>query len=65
MLFNQALTSDNINDIFKDLAKSYKKVSRTPAEITLVGGAAILVNYGFRQQSNDVDAIIHASSKYT
>ena len=61
-MFNESFTADNINDILKDLAKAYKKISSTPAEITLVGGAAILINYGFRQQSNDVDAIIHASS---
>ena len=33
-----------------------------PAEIILVGGAAILVNYGFRAMTTDVDAIIHAAS---
>ncbi|MBR7084944.1 MAG: hypothetical protein IKI37_07190 [Oscillospiraceae bacterium] len=62
MLFNQSFTPENINDILKDLAKTYRKMSSMPAEITLIGGAAILVNYGFRKQSNDVDAIIHASS---
>ena len=62
MLYNESLTPENINDILKDLAKAYKKLSSTPAEITLVGGAAILVNYGFRQQSDDIDAIIQASS---
>ena len=33
-----------------------------PAEIILVGGAAILVNYGFRAMTTDIDAIIHAAS---
>lgn len=33
-----------------------------PAEIILVGGAAILANYGFRGMTTDVDAIIRASS---
>lgn len=33
-----------------------------PAEIILVGGAAILANYGFRDTTTDVDAIIRASS---
>ena len=32
------------------------------AEITLIGGAAILANYGFRDSTYDVDAIIQASS---
>ena len=33
-----------------------------PAEITLIGGASILVNYGFRASTYDVDALIQASS---
>lgn len=32
------------------------------AELTLIGGAAILVNYWFRDSTYDVDAIIQASS---
>ena len=31
-----------------------------PAEIILVGGSAIAVNYSFRQSSTDIDAIIQA-----
>ena len=34
----------------------------TPAEIILIGGAAILANYGFREMTYDMDAIINASS---
>lgn len=34
----------------------------TPAEIVLVGDAAILVNYGFREMTYDIDAVITASS---
>ncbi len=33
-----------------------------PAEIVLVGGAAILTNYGFRNMTTDIDAVIHAAS---
>lgn len=33
-----------------------------PAEIILVGGASVLINYGFRDMTNDMDAIIQASS---
>ncbi len=33
-----------------------------PAEIVLVGGAAILANYGFREMTYDIDAVITASS---
>lgn len=33
-----------------------------PAEITLVGGASILINYGFRDSTYDIDALSHAAS---
>lgn len=31
-----------------------------PAEITLIGGASILINYGFRGSTYDVDALYEA-----
>lgn len=33
-----------------------------PTEITLVGGASILINYGFRDSTYDIDALFHAAS---
>ena len=39
--------------------------NKTPAEIILVGGAAVMLNYDFRDQSNDIDAVIYASSAMT
>ena len=30
--------------------------------MTIVGGAAILINYGFRQMTNDIDAVFQAGS---
>jgi hypothetical protein len=58
------ITKANFMDIFSDLGKEYKKHGgkNTPAEIIIVGGAAILIQYSYRQSSYDVDAIIHASS---
>lgn len=49
-----------INIYLKKLSKAYKKLSagRMPAEIILVGGSTIAVNYHFRQSSTDIDAII-------
>jgi hypothetical protein len=57
-------TKENLNDYLKELAKEFRKRNgkRMPAEIILVGGAAILANYGFRDMTNDIDAIIYASS---
>lgn len=48
----------------KELAKEFRKLNgkTMPAEIILIGGAAVLANYGFRDMTTDIDAIIYASS---
>lgn len=58
------ITKDNLIDILKDLGKEYRKRNgkTMQAEIVMVGGAAILAKYGFRELSYDIDAIIRASS---
>ena len=58
------LTKDNLDSCLKEVAKEYRKRSGKgiPAEITLIGGASVLLNYGFRDSTTDIDAIIHASS---
>lgn len=55
---------DNLDTYLKELGKLFRKQNgkSATAEIVLVGGAAILVNYGFRDMTTDIDAIIHASS---
>lgn len=57
-------TKDNLDTYLKALGKEFRKLNGTkmPAEIILVGGAAILANYGFRDVTYDIDAIIQASS---
>ena len=57
-------TRENLNTYLKELGKEYKKINgkSLPAEIILIGGAAILANYGFREMTTDVDAVIHAVS---
>jgi len=57
-------TKENLNDCLKELGKEFRKLNGTkiPAEIILIGGAAILANYGFREVTYDIDAIILASS---
>jgi len=59
-----SFTKDNLDFYLKELSKVFRKLNgkKIPAEIILVGGASILVNYGFRDMTNDIDAIIHASS---
>ena len=58
------ITRDNLNDCLKALAKEFRRLNgtKTQAEIVLIGGAAILASYLFRDLTYDVDAIIIASS---
>lgn len=57
-------TKENLDNCLRELGKEFRKLNGTAmkAEITLIGGAAILANYGFRDSTYDVDAIIQASS---
>ena len=58
------ITRDSLVEYLKDLGKEFRRLNgtKTPAEIVLVGGAAILARYGFRDLTYDVDAIVVASS---
>lgn len=60
----QYFTKDNLDMYLKELAKEFRKLNgkTMPAEIILIGGAAVLANYGFRDMTTDIDAIIYASS---
>lgn len=57
-------TKENVDGYLKELAKEFRKLngSQIPAEIILIGGAAVLINYGFREMTYDMDAIIQVSS---
>ena len=46
-------TKDNIDAYLKALAKEYRKLGgrKLPAEIVLIGGASVLINYGFREMT--------------
>ena len=59
-----AFTNKNIDNYLKALAKEYRKLSgkKMPAEIIIVGGASTLINYGFRENTYDIDAIMQSSS---
>lgn len=61
---DKAFTKDNLDLYLKEVAKAFRKRNgrSVPAEIVLIGGAAIVINYGFREMTYDMDAIIHASS---
>jgi|GEM_PF-101002 len=63
MSVNTPFTRENLNEYLKALGREFRRLNGTkmPAEIVLVGGAAILANYGFRELTYDMDAIIVAS----
>jgi len=64
MYSDTPITRENLDNYLKELAKEFRKLNGTkmPAEIILIGGAAILANYGFREMTYDIDAVILASS---
>ena len=57
-------TKDNLDQYLKELSNEYRKCSGKimPAEIILIGGASVVINYGFREMTYDMDAIIEAAS---
>jgi hypothetical protein len=57
-------TKDNLNECLKELAKEFRKANgkHVRAEIILVGGASILVNYDFRQMTYGIDAVTYTNS---
>ncbi len=57
-------TKENIDTYLKEIAKEYRKQigKKMPAELILIGGASVLINYGFRDMTTDIDAVIHAAS---
>ena len=61
---SNSFTKENLDNYLKELAKEFRRINgkSMPAEIVLVGGAAILTNYGFRDMTTDIDAVIHAAS---
>lgn len=60
----KAFTKENLDTYLKELSREFRKLNgnKMMAEIILVGGASILINYGFRDATYDCDAIVHASS---
>lgn len=59
-----SFNKENLDVYLKELAKEFRKQNgkTMPAEIILIGGASVLANYGFRDMTYDMDAVIVASS---
>lgn len=64
MSIERAFTKENVDEYLRELAKEFRRLNEKhmPAEIVLIGGASVLLNYGFREMTYDMDAIIQASS---
>ena len=60
------LTKKNLDLYLKDVAKEYRKLNRNGmhAEIIIVGGGSILINYSFRLSTTDIDAYTQASASF-
>ena len=61
---DKPFTRDDLDRYLKELAKEFRKRGgkAMPAEITLIGGASVVINYGFREMTYDMDAILDAAS---
>lgn len=63
MSADKEITKQNLDNLLFQVAKEYRKLNgkKMPAEIVLIGGAAIITNYGFRDSTTDVDALTEAT----
>lgn len=60
MMYVECLSKNNIDEVLKEFAKQYKKCcGNAPAEVTIVGGGSILINYNFRETTQDLDVIVN------
>lgn len=57
-------TKENLDMYLKEVAKEFRKLNGkyVYAEIILIGGASIVINYDFRNATNDVDALIQTTA---
>ena len=64
MLSDEYFTKGNLDRYLKELAKEFRKRNgkSVPAELVLIGGASVVINYGFREMTYDMDALINAAS---
>ena len=61
---SEVFTKENLDLYFKELSKEYKRLGgrKVPVEIILIGGAAIIESYGFREMTTDIDAVLPSVS---
>ena len=59
-----SFSKENIDFYLKEVAKEYRRHERNgiPAEIILIGGSSVVLNYGFRDSTLDMDGYFQAGS---
>ncbi|MCC8139691.1 MAG: hypothetical protein LIO67_05250 [Lachnospiraceae bacterium] len=58
MSFEVPFTKKNLDLYLRELGKEYRRRGKgVHAELILIGGASVLINYGFREMTYDIDAI--------
>ena len=63
MQSKEKITRANAMDIIQRFAKEYRKtLGKAPGEIIIVGGGSIMLNYKFRDATQDFDVILRAAS---
>ena len=63
---DKKITRENALDIIKRFAKEYRKeLGKVPGEIIIVGGGSIMLNYTFRDATQDFDVILKTVSGIT
>ncbi|MCQ2527643.1 MAG: DUF6036 family nucleotidyltransferase [Saccharofermentans sp.] len=63
MQSEKKITKNNVIDILKRFAKEYRKeLGKVPGEIVIVGGGSIMLNYSFRDATQDLDVILRTTS---
>ena len=63
MQSKEKITRANAMDIIRRFAKEYRKsLGKAPGEIIIVGGGSIMLNYKFRDATQDFDVILHTAS---
>ena len=61
MLYSAIESKEQLESIFLAFAKEYRRLAKKnaiPLEITVIGGASVLLNYTFREATYDVDVIM-------
>lgn len=60
----EVFTKENLSMYLSELSKEYKRLGgrKMPLEIILIGGAAIIESYGFREMTTDIDAVLPSVS---